>query len=141
MGVPNFAKIGDAPVPKSLIIGALEAAVRQIGAIKNATDAAVPYVRGAIALRADDGFVVALTDATMDATIAAFPGAVLAVLDENVSIPANGEGTVQMIVKGELAADLLSLDGVAWDSLAAADREKLRNLLTGSGIIPVAVKR
>ncbi|NCC95670.1 MAG: hypothetical protein EOM02_02410 [Synergistales bacterium] len=141
MGVPNFAKIGDAPVPKSLIIGALEAAVRQIGAIKNATGAAVPYVRGAIALRADDGFVVALTDATMDATIAAFPGAVLAVLDEDVSIPANGEGTVQMIVKGELAADLLSLDGVAWGSLAAADREKLRNLLTGSGIIPVAVKR
>ncbi len=216
MGAPNFAKVADAPAYKALIIGALEAATRRVGLLKNTADAEAAFPQGLIMVRGWDGkyaplkaadinvpggatavadeavgtgdgskvaFALAhapvldgsvtisvagteVTEVSVDpgtgkivfdtapantAAVTAsyryydptamFPAGVAAVLEEATTLAATSEGTAQVVLKGEVAADLLSLDGTDWADLATLTREKLNNLLAASGITPCAVKR
>lgn len=71
---------------------------------------------------------------------------VLAVLEEAAAVAAKSGDTpgttpIQLILKGEVAQDLLYLESTAYGSLSAANARKLSSALTASGIVPGAVVR
>jgi len=70
-----------------------------------------------------------------------FPGGVVSVLHEEVAVTAESTATGQIVLNGQVAEDLLSLNGTAWADLSATTQEKVRNLLAASGITVCAVKR
>lgn len=139
MNAPTFRLIGTAPAVTELVIGFRDAAVRRVCTVKGT--AAATLKRGLILVRGADGKFGALKAADIDATATGFPSGVLAVLEQDVVVPAGGELPAQTVVRGEVAADLLLLEASAWGAVSEVNRVKLENLLTASGIVPGVVVR
>ncbi|MCF4151759.1 hypothetical protein L2W58_08080 [Dethiosulfovibrio sp. F2B] len=141
MGVPNYGKVGESPRIKALIVGALDAATRAVGIVANAGETEVSFEKGAILAKGSDGKYTLLAVADLDTAIAAFPGETFALLEEPVTIAATSEVSAQVVLRAEIAKDLVLLESTAFEELEAAVQAKVENLLLGSGLIPRTIKR
>nr|WP_321503293.1 hypothetical protein [uncultured Dethiosulfovibrio sp.] len=141
MGAPKYGLVGEAPQIRSLVVGVLDAAIRTVGVVKNGVATKAAYSKGTLVSRGSDGKYALLTGANLDTAVAAFPGQTFGVLDEDIVVEATSEETAQVVLKGEIARDMVILEATAFEDLDATVRAKVENLLTGSGLIPRAVKR